>query len=297
MDQLIKPWKRLALIFPGQGSHYVGMGKELAAKSAAARAIFMRADKALGSPISKLCFEGPAEELEDTVKQQPATFVTSLAYLAAIEERWTELGKPFEPSLYAGHSMGEFTAAVASGALTFEEGLTLVQERGLAMGAANAINPGGMATILGLPEDKVAELIAQVATPGLDGYVGLANANCEGQTTISGALEPLQKVMKLAEEAKARRVVRLPISIASHSPLMASASERMNRILDKTSIRAPHMPLIGNVGAAMLSTAGDIERELRDQLTHGVKWQKSAEEMMRQGIDLFIECGPGTVLT
>jgi [acyl-carrier-protein] S-malonyltransferase len=294
MDQDIKPWRKLALIFPGQGSHNVGMGERLAKVSQAARGAFKRADEVLEMHLSRLCFEGPAEELERTVNQQPATFVTSIAWLRALQERWAALDRKIEPHLIAGHSMGEFTAAVAAGSLSFEDGLLLVKERGILMDEAGKEFPGGMASILGLPEERVAEICAEAAS---DGYVGLATANCEGQNVISGALGPLRRAMELAEKAGARRVVRLPITIASHSPLMSRASEGMNRALRKLQIRDPLQPLVGNVNAELLETTPEVYEELRDQLTHGVRWQKSVEEMRSHGVDLFVEVGPGNVLT
>jgi len=294
MDQEVKPWVRLALIFPGQGSQHVGMGHRLAQVSTAARNVFKRADDVLERQLSKLCWEGPAEELEATINQQPASFVTSIAWLEALKERWAEKGQKFEPHLFAGHSMGEFTAAVAAGSLTFEEGLALVSERGRLMELAGNENPGGMASILGLPEDKVREIVAEASK---EGYVGLANANCDGQSVISGYLNPLKVAMDLAEKAKARRVIRLPISIGSHSPLMAKASDGMNALLEKMHVRDPQRPLVGNVNADVLATGEEVRDELREQLTHGVLWQKSIEKMRDEGADMFIEIGPGQVLT
>lgn len=294
MDQEIKPWRKLALIFPGQGSHHVGMGEALARVSKAARDIFARADEIYEASISKLCWEGPAEELERTLNQQPATFITSIAWLAALKERWEALGRRFEPHVFAGHSLGEYTAAVAAGSISFEEGLLLVKERGRLMEEAGDEAPGGMASILGLPQEKVEEICNEASKAG---YVGIATANCEGQNVISGALDALKHAMELCDRAGARRVVRLPISIASHSPLMARASEGMARILQKLPITDPIGPIVGNVQARFLQTRHDVFEELRDQLTMGVLWQKSVEEMREDGADMFIEVGPGNVLT
>ncbi len=294
MDQEIKPWRKLAVIFPGQGSQHVGMGERLARASKAARDIFRRADEVLDGKLSKLCFEGPAEELQQTINQQPATFVTSMAWVAALQERWAALDQKLEPYVFAGHSMGEFTAAVAAGSLTFEEGLLLVRQRGILMEEAGNEFPGGMASILGLPESKVEEICREASR---EGYVGLANSNCDGQTVISGALKPLKLAMELAEKARARKVVRLPISIASHSPLMATASEGMSRELEKMLMADPEQPLVGNVNAELLETQPKVYAELRDQLLNGVRWTKSVEEMKEQGVDLFLEAGPGNVLT
>ena len=296
MDQAIKPWRRMALLFPGQGSQHVGMGEKLAKVSQAARDVFKRADEVLGTPLSKLCFEGPEDELEATINTQPASFVTSIAWLDAMRERWEALDREFEPVLFAGHSMGEFTAAVAAGSLGFDEGLLLVKERGILMEESGRENPGGMASILGLSEETVVEICAEAA--GAEGeYVGLATANCEGQNVISGALAPLKRAMELAEKARARKVVRLPISIGSHSPLMAKASEGMNRALTKLHMRDPEAPMVGNVNADLLETHPEVYEELRDQLLNGVRWQKSVELIQAQGADMFIEVGPGNVLT
>lgn len=294
MDQEIKPWRKLAVIFPGQGSQHVGMGERLARASKAARDIFRRADEVLDAKLSKLCFEGPADELQQTINQQPATFVTSMAWVAALQERWAALDQKIEPHIVAGHSMGEFTAAVAAGAISFEDGLLLVRQRGILMEEAGNEFPGGMASILGLPEAKVEEICREASR---DGYVGIANSNCEGQTVISGALEPLKLAMEMAEKARARKVVRLPITIASHSPLMATASEGMTRELERMAMTDPGQPLVGNVNAELLETHPKVYIELRDQLLNGVRWTKSVEQMKEQGVDLFLEAGPGNVLT
>lgn len=294
MDQAVKPWRRLAIIFPGQGSQYAGMGAQLGRVSRAARDVFKRADEVLDMHISRLCTEGTAEELEPTITQQPATFVTSIAWFAALQERWAQLDRKIEPVFFAGHSLGEFTAAVAAESLTFEEGALLVQERGRLMDEAGREFPGGMASILGLPEAKVIEICAEASK---DGYVGISNANCEGQTVISGAVNALKTAMELAEKARARRVVRLPITIASHSPLMAKASEGMNRLLQRLPMRDPVAPLVGNVNAEVLETEPEVYEELRAQLTSGVRWHRSIEEMKARGVDMFMEIGPGSVLT
>jgi [acyl-carrier-protein] S-malonyltransferase len=294
MDQEVKPWVRLALIFPGQGSQHVGMGQRLSQVSKAARDIFKRADEVLDRNLSKLCWEGPEDELESTANQQPASFVTSIAWLEALKERWAALDRRLEPYLFAGHSMGEFTAAVAAGSLNFDEGLLLVKERGVLMEEAGKENPGGMASIIGLSEQQIAAICAEASK---DGYVGLATLNCEGQSVISGYLKPLKAAMELAEKARARKVVRLPISIGSHSPLMSKASESMNALLQKMHIKDPENPIVGNVNADLLETEPEVYGELRDQLTHGVRWQQSVEEMRAYGADMFMEVGPGNVLT
>ncbi len=296
MDQEVKPWRRLALIFPGQGSQHVGMGEALSRASKAARDVFKRADEVLEMHLSRLCFEGPEDELESTLNQQPANFVVSMAWLAALKERWAALDRRIEPHVFAGHSMGEYTAAVAAGSLSFEEGLLAVRQRGILMDEAGREFPGGMASVLGLSEEKVAEICAEASREG-EGYVGLATANCEGQNVISGALRPLKIAMELADKARARKVVKLPITIASHSPLMSKASEQMSRLLQKLPMHDPEHPIIGNVNAELLATHPEVYVELRDQLIAGVRWAKSVEEMRAQGVDMVIEVGPGNVLT
>jgi [acyl-carrier-protein] S-malonyltransferase len=294
MDQVMKPWRHAALIFPGQGSQHHGMAARLVQMSRAAADIFRRADEALDMKLSRVCTEGADDELEQTAIQQPATFVTSIAWLAALQERWEALDRKLEPYVLAGHSMGEYTAAVAAGSLPFEQGAILVRERGLAMEAAGLENPGGMATILGLDEKTITEICLEASS---EGYVGLANANCEGQSTISGAISAVKRAMELAERARARRVVRLPISIAGHSPLMAKAGDHMNRLLQKLPIADPNAPLVGNTKAQLIERHPEVYEELRDQLVMGVRWQKSVEEMKAKGADMFIEVGPGSVLT
>ena len=294
MDQEIRPWRRLALIFPGQGSQHVGMGEALARASRAARDVFRRADEVLEMHLSKLCFEGPDEELESTINQQPATFTTSLAWLAALKERWDSLDRKIEPFMFAGHSVGEYTAAVAAGSITFEEGLLAVRRRGILMDEAGREFPGGMASILGLSEEKVAEICEEASREG-EGYVGLATANCEGQNVISGALRPLKLAMELADRARARKVVRLPITIASHSPLMAKANEQMTQFLHQVPIHDPEHPIVGNVNAEILETQPQVYNELSEQLVAGVRWSRSVEEMKDRGVELFIEVGPSNV--
>ena len=294
MDQVVKPWRKVALIFPGQGSQHPGMADKLIKMSRAAADVFRRADEVLDMQLSRLCVEGSAEELEATVNQQPATFVTSIAWLAALEERWNAYDRKIEPYLFAGQSMGEFTAAVAAGSLTFDEGLQLVKERGVLMEQAGIENPGGMASIIGLPEEKIVEICQEASS---EGYVGLATMNCEGQSVISGAINALKRAMDLAEGARARKVVKLPITIASHSPLMAKASDGMNRLLQKLPMHDPKQPIVGNTTARLLSVQPEVYVELRDQLTMGVRWQKSVETMRAKGADMFMEIGPGNVLT
>ena len=294
MDQAKESQLGVALIFPGQGSQHVGMGERLCAVSPAARDVYRRADDFLQTPLTRLCFEGPEDELLSTINQQPATFVTSIAWLEALRERWAALGREFEPPIVSGHSLGEFTAAVAAGSLTFEDGLQLVQNRGRFMDEAGRQQPGGMAAVFGLGEDEVRSICAD---SGAAGYVGVAALNGEDQSVLSGALEPLLVAMKLAEDRGARKVVRLAITIASHSPLMQRASDQMNHLLQQVRISDPVLPMVGNVGARVLTSGLEVYTELRDQLTRSVRWGQVIQTMKAMGAELVLEVGPGHILT
>ena len=294
MALLDSSWTKLALIFPGQGSQTVGMGNRLSKVSRRARNVFKRADEVLERHISRLCYTGSEEELQRTINQQPATFVTSIAWLEAVRERWSTLDKKLTSVAIAGHSMGEFTAAVATGAITFEEGLLLVQERARLMDEAGRENPGGMASIIGLQEEKILEICSHSSDTG---YVGIATQNCEGHTVISGDFPSLHKAMDLAQEAGARTVIPLPISIASHSPLMEKASLSMKDLLEQTPLQNPRTPIIGNVNAGILRSKEDVFIELRDQLTESVRWERCVQQIQKMDAEMVFEVGPGSVLT
>lgn len=266
------------------------MGQALYADSLAARAIFDAADQALGYAISNICFTGPAATLTNTVHQQPALFVTSLAAWETLRER-----ERTPPHFVAGHSLGEFAALVAAGSLDFADGLKLVQQRGQLMQAAGEAQPGAMAAILALERDTVTALCEQ-ATAELNQPVQLANDNCPGQVVISGHAEALERTLELARAAGARKVVRLPITIAAHSALMASAADAFARAVDRTPLKAPQVPVVGNVGAQPLTTADAIRAELKAQLTAPVDWTASMRYLLAQGVDTFVEVGPGSVL-
>lgn len=280
----------LALQFPGQGSQVVGMGKALATISPAAARLFAQADEILGFPLSQICFEGPQDVLDDTINTQPALLVTSLAAFYALRER---LG---QPTFVAGHSLGEFSALVASGALPFEVALRLVRERGRLMKEAAGQQPGGMAAVLGLDTETVEATCAQAAaTTG--GVLVVANDNCPGQTVISGDEQTLSVGMRELLAAGARRVVRLAVSIPAHSPLMAAAADAFRRALQATPLNRPDVPLVSNSTATQLDDPQTIREALARQLTAPVRWSQSVRWMIAQGVRRFVEVGPNSVLT
>lgn len=280
----------LTLQFPGQGAQQVGMGKDLCALSPSAATTFAQADQVIGFPLSRLCFEGPPEPLNDTINTQPAILTVSIAAHRTLEER---VG---QPAFVAGHSLGEFSALVAAGALTFEEALLLVRERGRLMKEAGEHSPGGMAAVIGLPTAEVEERCANVRGAS-GGYVGIANDNCPGQVVISGDEETLQTGIEALKAAGARRVIRLAVSIAAHSPLMAQAAAAFRRTLEETTIRSPRMPFVANATARPLTEPDEIRQALGRQLTSPVHWTESVRWMIGQGATRFVEVGPGEVLT
>ena len=279
-----------AFLFPGQGSQYVGMGREFYDREPVARALFDEADRQLGFPLSALCFEGPEEALTDTAVQQPALFTTSLAAWAVAGQRGQA-----RADYVAGHSLGEFSALAAAGAISFGDGLALVRRRGELMKLAGQRNPGGMAAVLGLDAGPVAKLCARVAA-GSGQYVGIANDNCPGQIVISGHEEALADAIDLLQNAGARKVVRLPISIAAHTPLMGAVAGEFAEAVASTKLAEAHIPLVANVTARPIRSAGDIRDELNAQLTSPVAWTDSIRFLGTQGVDRYVETGPGDVL-
>ncbi|MCC6453709.1 MAG: ACP S-malonyltransferase [Caldilineaceae bacterium] len=287
----------VAFLFPGQGSQAVGMGRELAAAYPVAAATFAEADEILGFGLSKLCFEGPEAELTDTINAQPALLATAVALLRTVAQ---ELGQApatgsDAPAYVAGHSMGEYSALVASGAVAYADALRLVRERGRLMKQAGAQNPGMMAAILGLDEAPVAAICAEVAAE-TGGVVQVANDNCPGQVVISGDKASMEAAMVALGSAGARKVVPLAVSIAAHSPLMQPAAVELRAAIDATEIADPRVSLIGNMTAQPLTTAAALRDELAAQLTGGVRWTASIQRAVADGVTNFVELGPGEAL-
>jgi [acyl-carrier-protein] S-malonyltransferase len=276
-----------AYVFPGQGAQWVGMGKDLYQQYAPARELFDLADATLRFSLSRLCFEGPEDELKQTENAQPAIVAVSLATLAVLKERKGSLP---QPAFVAGHSLGEYTALAAAGVLDAAATIRLAWERGRLMHQAGQLNPGGMAAVIGLSQPQVADLCTETGTK-------IANINCPGQLVISGAADKLARAVELAEERGAFRVVPLQVSGAFHTALMQPAVDDMAEIIASLDFNPPQVPIIANTSAQPLTTAADVREELLRQLTNRVRWQASVEYMLSNGVDTFIEIGPGRVLS
>ena len=275
---------KVAFCFPGQGSVEPGMGRDIAEASADARAVYARGSDAARLDLERLCFHGDAGELLDTAVQQPALVATSLAVLAAIRARG------IEPDYVVGHSVGEFAALAAAGSMTDEEAIGLVRDRGIAMAEAAARHPGSMAAILGL-EDEVVETLCRKILG-----VWPANYNCPGQIVVSGENAAVDECCELAQEAGARRAVKLRVSGAFHSPLVARAADRLRPAIDRVKFQEPAAPFMSTV-TARLESAQRMGPLLVDQLTAPVRFTQAASELMREGVRTFVEVGPGNVLS
>lgn len=309
----------IAFVFPGQGSQVVGMGADVHAASPAARSVFEAADTALGVELARLCFEGPEETLRETVNAQPAIVAVSLALLAALCEA---LGAPAPdlrdapvfagpptPDYVAGHSVGEYAALVAAGALDLPSALRLVRERGRLMHHEGTVCPGGMAAVIGLEdaalvalcEEATASTRARLDAEALETHTGagrviVANYNAPGQTVLSGERQALDLAMELARARGARRVIPLAVSGAFHSPVMAPAAEGLAQAVAATGLHDPVVPIVVNITAEPLTTAGALRDELARQVAAPVQWTRSVEYLADQGVRTFVEIGPGQVL-
>ncbi|HEX2626093.1 MAG TPA: ACP S-malonyltransferase [Candidatus Limnocylindrales bacterium] len=285
----------VAFVFPGQGSQSVGMGRSLAASSQAAADVFAAADAALGESISALAWEGPEELLNRTENAQPALLAASIAYLAAARERAAAAGKRFpDPAFICGHSMGQYSAMVAAGALDLADGVRLVRERGIRMQASGAGRDGAMAAILGLADEALPELVAHSSTRGV---FAVANRNSPGQVVVSGERAAIDAAAEIAKTLGAKRAIVLPVSVAAHSPLMAEAATAMQAILADVPFENPSARLLANADARPIETADGARAELVEHLTAGVDWVRAVETMAAAGVDTFLEVGPGKVLT
>jgi [acyl-carrier-protein] S-malonyltransferase len=284
--------ENIAFVFPGQGSQEIGMGRALVENYPAAREIFGQADDILGFALSRLCFEGPEADLNDTFNTQAAIFTTSIAAWAALKAA----GYGVRPNFVAGHSLGEFSAYVAAGVLTFADGLRLVRERGRLMKKAGEVNPGAMAAILKLDDEIVAKICQDVSAEG-NGLLQVANYNSPGQIVISGHNAAIERGIELALAAGARRAVKLPVSIAAHSELMRVVVDEFRAAINQTPLNLPQIPVVANITAEPLDSVAAIRAEMEGQLTASVRWTDSVLWMAKQGVTRLIEIGSKDVLT
>ena len=280
----------IAFIFPGQGSQAPGMGRELAERYAAARGVFEEADDALGFALSRLCFEGPAEDLQLTENTQPAILAASIAALRAAEGEG--LGRP---DFVAGHSLGEYSALVAAGALSLGDAVSIVRQRGRYMQEAVPVGAGAMAAVLGLDIETVEAACREAAREGE--ICSPANVNSPGQIVIAGSAAAVERALPILKERGAKRAIPLKVSAPFHCALMLPAQERLAADLDRVEFRDLSVPLVTNVDAAVIRTGAEARASLVRQVSSPVRWRESVELLMREGVGLFIEVGPGKVLS
>lgn len=283
---------KTALLFPGQGSQFVGMGKALAENYRMARQTFEEADDILGFSLSSLAWDGPEAELSQTANTQPSLYVSGIAALRVLYE---VLGEDFRPAFVAGHSLGQLTALTAAGSMSFPEGLRLVRKRGELMRDADQHSPGGMAAILGLTIDQ-AESVCVQAQDTTGKALVVANDNCPGQVVIAGDLDALAHAMEAASAAGAKRVMKLDVSIAAHSPLMEQAAAEFRQALAAIPFHPPQIAIVGNTSAKSLTTTDEIIEDLTHQLTSRVRWTESVQTMLDAGMTTFLELGSKDVL-
>ncbi len=279
---------KLAFIFPGQGSQYVGMGKDLYDAFPEVREVYEEADSILGFSLSSLCFDGPEEDLKLTINTQPALYVASAAALRVLQS------KNIKPDVTAGHSIGEYAALTASNALQFADGLRLVRKRGELMNKASMANPGAMAAVIGLSADIIKTVCEKASDAGI---VEVANYNSSAQTVISGEADAVKAAQILLKEAGAKRVIPLSVSGGFHSSLMQSASSELSAELADTPISDPAIPIIANITADFAASADAIKELLAKQISGSVLWNQTMSKMAAYGVDCFVEVGPGQVLT
>lgn len=277
----------IAVLFPGQGSQKVGMGKDLMRRFVSSAPLLHLAEKTLGPSFLPLCWEGPEEELRRTLNAQPALFLCALSAWYALKEQF-----PFTPQAFAGHSLGEYTAFTAGGSFTPERGLQLVLQRAQLMEASTQTSPGTMVALLGISLDLVKRLCEE--DPGV---VTIANINAPDQVVLSGEKEAVERVAQRAKEEGARRIVPLAVSGAFHSPLMASAKEEMQKALQSTPIQRPKVPVIANYTGRMIQEPEEVLFALSHQMTEAVRWVDCVQTLDRMGVEVYIECGPGKVLS